>query len=389
MKSFLFFLLFSIISIIAFRCSDEPDEIITPTPTEKPIWENDDSFFRTDKIILNARVDSGKFLIAGVSHVSMYDSSTGTRHNGSAENNGAINYKPAINFPYVMYLGNNDFQLIINSPAYMRVYGGNTAGFPFTDGLRFSDFNLGYSENAKVTSGDFSAQNGAFNNKNQFLTLIDDSKGVGELDYSFCLIDLNPTESVFSGYPALTLNPVPKRINLNTNISEFIRVFEAIDDMFYVQIGSGIYVINSFGDVALAQGLNTLISDFYLYRDTLFAYAPFFGSIYYSNDKGYNWNFYVSGLPQYLLKFFEVEGKLCFYIYSQIAWMDFENQKIVELDNEGLEGNEITSVNEFGKTVWVSTLSGMFKKDVTDFFTKKETTSSKPLNGLIKRHNSN
>jgi hypothetical protein len=382
MKSLLYFLLFFIISIIAFRCSDEPDEIITPAPTEKPIWENDDSFFRTDKIILNAQVDSGKFLIAGVSRVSMYDSATGTRHSSNASNNRTIDYKPAITFPYVMYFGNNNFQLIINSPAYMRVFGGNTGGFPFTDELRFSDFNLGYSENAKVTSGDNSAQNGAFNNKNQFLTLIDDSE-LPELDYSFCLIELNPTESIFMGYPALTLNPVPKRINLNTDISEFIRVFEAIDDMFYVQIQSGIYVINSFGDVVLAQGLNTLISDFYLYNDTLFAFAPFFGSIYYSNDKGYNWNFYVNGLPQYLLKFFEVEGKLCFYIYSQIAWIDFENNTIIELDNEGLEGNEITSVNKFGETVWVTTLSGMFKKDVKDFFTKKEIKSSKTLGGKI------
>jgi len=383
MKSLLSFLLVIIISIISFRCTDEPEEIITPTPTEKPVWENDDSFFRTDKIILNAQVDSGKFLIAGVSHVSMYDSATGTRHNGTAENNRAINYKPAIKFPYAMYFGNNSFQLIINSPAYMRVFGGNTGGFPFTDGLRFSDFNLGYSENAKVTSGDFSAQNGAFNNKNQFLTLIDDSEGL-EHDYSFCFIELNPTESIFMGYPALELNPVPKRINLNTDRSEFIRVFEAIDDMFYVQIQSGIYVINSFGDVVLAQGLNTLISDFYLYNDTLFAFAPFFGSIYYSNDKGYNWNFYVSGLPSYLLNFFEVEEKLCFYIYSQIAWVDFENQTIIELDNEGLEGNEITSVNEYGETVWVSTLSGMFKKNIKDFFTKKEINTSKPLKGQIK-----
>ena len=81
------------------------------------------------------------------------------------------------------------------------------------------------------------------------------------------------------------------------------------------------------------------------------------------------------GLPVYPLTFIEIEQKLCFYIYSQIGWIDFKNQKIIELDNKGLEGNQITSVNEYGTYVWVSTLSGMFKKEVKNFFTAKETSS--------------
>jgi len=46
------------------------------------------------------------------------------------------------------------------------------------------------------------------------------------------------------------------------------------------------------------------------------------------------------------------------------------------LDNSGLEGFEITSVNEYNGRAWVTTLSGMFYKDLKDFFTPLETSGS-------------
>ena len=276
--------------IFLLSCEDEPDNIVDPPSAEIFQWENDDSFFRTDKILLNAALNSGKYLVAGVDRIFLYDSVTGDRHEGFAYNNRAIDYKPAITYPYIMYTGDGNSEFIIHSPAYWS-QSGNTAGYPYTLTLKLSDFNLGYSDNATITDGESTAQNGAFNNQNQFLTLVSGNEG-SNLDYSFCLINLNPTVSDLNGIPVLILNPEPSRININSDRSEFIRCFESIADKFYVNTASGTYVINSFGDVSNAQGLNTMITDFFMYKDTLCSYAPILGSIYYSINSGYNWDVY-------------------------------------------------------------------------------------------------
>ena len=68
---------------------------------------------------------------------------------------------------------------------------------------------------------------------------------------------------------------------------------------------------------------------------------------------------------------------------EKASGLDLHKGIIQELDNTGLEGNEITSVNQHDGKIWVTTLSGMFTKDVKDFFTFKESQPSQALPGKI------
>lgn len=47
-------------------------------------------------------------------------------------------------------------------------------------------------------------------------------------------------------------------------------------------------------------------------------------------------------------------------------------QKMEELKNDGIENHEITSISKLDDQVFVTTLSGVYSKSITDFFDPKE-----------------
>ena len=217
---------------------------------------------------------------------------------------------------------------------------------------------------------------GAFNNQDQFLTVVRDSFN---LDISFCLINLNPTLENCANVTCLEINPVIKRIQHETNISIQPTQISSYEDIFLVAMNAESYVIDSDGTVNIAQGIETPVSQYFSANDTLFAVKHYPVELYFSVDRGYTWNLFATGFPAYKIKFFQVNNQLCFYVFSQIVTIDLQNGLIQELDNTGLEGSEITSVNEYDGKVWITTLSGMFKKNIEDFFTLKESNLSKLL----------
>jgi hypothetical protein len=375
-------ILLLILSILFyFGCSeDNPPTKTSDDGTsigENEKWEVDETFSGSDKILLNAKVTDSKYIVAGVSILVMYDSTLAQTSyvTTSPVNNSAINYTPAISGPYVMYAGSGDIQFILNSIVYP---GGNsnTYGYPFTYGFRLSDFDLGYKDGATVLANDEDISIGAFNNQDQFLTVISDSF---DLDISFCLINLNATLENCASETCLEINPVIERIQQETNISVRLTQISSYEDIFLVSMNAELYVIESDGTVNIAQGIETPVSQFFTANDTIFAVKHFPVELYSSVDRGYTWNLFATGFPEYKIKFFQVSNQLCFYVFSQIVTIDLQNGSIQELDNTGLEGSEITSVNEYDGKVWITTLSGMFKKNIEDFFTLKESNLSKLL----------
>lgn len=378
-KNILSILIIMILILTYFGCSENNPPIIPGDENENASWEVDETYFRSNKILLNSNVTDGRYIVAGLSILAMYDSTSAQTYvTCSPHNNRAINNTPAISGPYVMYAGSGDIQFILNSIVYPRG-SSNTFGYPFNYGFRLSDFDLGYSNEAIVLANNLDVYIGAFNNQDQFLTVISDTSDFPYGNISFCLINLNATLENCAGEICLDINPVIKRIQYETNTSVSLTQIGSYKDIFLVAMEANLYAIDSDGTVTIAQGINTPISHFFTANDTLFAVKHFPVELYFSVDKGYTWNLFASGLPNYKIRLFQINNQLCFYIFSQIATINLQDGSIQELDNTGLEGFEITSVNEYGGNVWITTLSGMFKKSIEDFFTIKESNLSKSL----------
>jgi hypothetical protein len=151
---------------------------------------------------------------------------------------------------------------------------------------------------------------------------------------------------------------------------------EAFRDRFLVGTTRGGHLVYPTGEVKLI--FNHDIQEFFAFHDTL--YALHNRDLYQSVDLGETWQLYAAGFPIWYARFFEVRGKLCFYAGSQMAVLDVGAKYVRELDNFGLETNEITAVSEFHGKVYVATLSGLFYRDAKDFFTYKEETATQRLN---------
>ncbi len=378
-RTFLGFSL-AMVTVFLFSCTEDESPLES---SSQPAWELDETYFRTSKIILNASASDGRFIVAGVDIMAAYDSSTSeTRMSGYPVNNSAINYKPAIGGPYIMYAGEGGNQLCLNSLFYW--YGdGSSASYPYKYYFRLSEYDVGYSDQARVPI-EYDSQNiGAFNNANQYLTLISDTSQAINLNVSFCLISLTPEENLLYGKTILDISPEVLRIPIETNTSKFLSQVGSFEDVFLVSFDE-LYVIDPSGHVSIAQGITPgRITDIFTFNESLYAYNENTYSLYRSADKGLTWQVQATGFPARQLHFFELEDQLCFHVYSQIATVDLDTGTIEELDNAGLEGHEITSVTEYAGKVWVTTLSGMFIKPIENFFTPRETGDPEFLLGNV------
>ena len=341
-------------------------------------WQKDEYFFRSSKILLNSTVSSGSFYVAGLFIFSRFDDdSLESTYNITAGGNSALTYKPALYDHYVMYRGDGDI-FTLKSGKY-SAFGGS----PFCHGIKLHELDSSYSENNTAGVTWYQDVIGSFNNQLQFLAFIDDS--------SFCLIDINPTfapsglndEEYISIAPSLIRIPYPSGCSL--------RYIGSYKDKFFAFVDSSFMTINKSGVIRQIPEVDGMVVETFSYKEKLYAVTLFPEQIYVSIDEGETWTLFASDFIYPTTRFFTIQDKLCFYIGSQIAQLDIEKGVITELDNSVLDGNEITSVNEFKGRVWVTTLSGLFYKDTANFFIPKdeeavETSGTKGFSNIIIIH---
>ncbi len=106
-----------------------------------------------------------------------------------------------------------------------------------------------------------------------------------------------------------------------------------------------------------------------------YLFALGWGDLFVSSDQGETWNVFLnlSGTNWGVLQYYNV-GKEVYATYlSQLARVTLVGNtlKIQELDNDGLESNQITSINKCGKYAFVTTLSGLFYRDTASLNTLK------------------
>jgi len=133
--------------------------------------------------------------------------------------------------------------------------------------------------------------------------------------------------------------------------------------------------VKSFGFNPMINVPTSCVSQMFTLNNNLFALAG--GTFFISQDQGETWSvFYkcVAGDSYSALTYYNV-GKEVYGAYlSQLCKVTLsgETLKFQELDNDGLQGSQITSINKCGKYAFVTTLSGLYYRDSTSFNTFKK-----------------
>jgi hypothetical protein len=162
---------------------------------------------------------------------------------------------------------------------------------------------------------------------------------------------------------------IPGVANLGGSHPNYIK---AIDDFFLVSTADGTQKVYS--DGAVKKVLNSRILEVFKKNGKLYAFfEP--DKLYISKDNGETWKEFV-GIDSRIVNalYYNVGDSLTFYKGSQLFSAKFEeaNYSIRELKNEGIEGNQITSISEFNDSVFVTSYSGVFYKSKSHFFESKK-----------------
>ena len=342
---------------VVFAFLNSCTKTITETVIEEPSWKLVEELDGVNKIILNGHVyEENKFFLSTLYKFWKFNSGEDeplkVYNNDYGFNPLSMNYKPVIS-DYISAYSNENLTAIVlklNENPIVRSYG--------YEYINIEDIDSTYSPGSHIVVNSFWEPIGAFNNQNQFLTVVNNPNG-----QDFCIIDYEFDNSL-SG---IEINSI--------QIYNFFSGVLSISDMksfgsrFFIGTHNFTYpyLVYPTGDYHAMDVPSSL--EFFSYKDTLYAFTTSF-SLYFSNDLGENWEIYAhfSGW----VSFFEIAGKLCAHRDDDIHEINFNTGEVIELDNWGLEGNEITSINVFNDKVYITTLSGLFYRNVDEFFTYKK-----------------
>lgn len=191
------------------------------------------------------------------------------------------------------------------------------------------------------------------------------------------------TTPVFPGQPGvkvaasnnLVLDPAPSTLGFNDGGYFSASYF----DKFFLTYYNQFYRIDTLGNIK-AFGYSPIggqaapVLNMFRLNNYLFALGN--GKFFVSQDEGETWSLFLDASTSLYggLNYINVGNNL-YGIRNAQLWkvtMTGNTLTFSELDNDGLETNQITSINKTGKYVFVTTLSGLFYRDSTTFNTLKQ-----------------
>jgi hypothetical protein len=147
---------------------------------------------------------------------------------------------------------------------------------------------------------------------------------------------------------------------------------KAIDDFFFISTSGGTQKVYSDGTVK--KVLDSRILEVFKQDGKLYAFfEP--DQLYISKDNGETWVKFIGINSQVVnVLYCNVGDSLTFYKGSQLFTAKYKdsNYSVRELKNDGLEGNQITSISQFNDSVYVTSYSGVFYKSRSRFFESKK-----------------
>ncbi|MBS3742261.1 MAG: hypothetical protein KGY74_09090 [Candidatus Cloacimonetes bacterium] len=340
----------SLILIFLVNCSENTNE----TDIE-PSWKLVEELDYANKIILNSYVTTDSMYYYLSTHRGFWEYEQGDlepdlRYNYGNAITQTLEYKPVISDSISAYLSEDktEIRLGLNRSQYDVIL----------EIISVWDIDSTFSDNARFAMSYFRNPVGAFNDNNQFLTVVESGSG-----QSFCLINYSFDDS----YSGIKINQLQ---NIYSFSPHFIyKNILSFSSNFFIALNTAPYMVYPSGETKEIEDIPWSCLEFFTYKNDLYGYTSNF-EIYVTYDSGENWEFYAH--ISAWVSFFEVSGRLCCHRHDDIHEVDFVNEEVRELDNWGLEGNEITSINEFNGRVYISTLSGLFYRDIDEFFTYKD-----------------
>ena len=137
---------------------------------------------------------------------------------------------------------------------------------------------------------------------------------------------------------------------------------QSLGDDFLVSAISGTYRITEEGVVA--KVLDDSIYDIIPLEGQLYGLSQSF--LYRSTDNGLSWQTLSTISPDFvLLNYKVIDDVVIGHYLDQLYQLKFTdtNLETIELQNDGLEGHQITSVARWNGKAYISTLSGVFTRD--------------------------
>jgi hypothetical protein len=345
-------LLLFIILIAAFACTKDEIDVKKVEPSAS--WKEDPRFTNLSKIIINSFTTEEKLLLYGP----MLFASI-------SKDNQIVRY--ALWFSYPEY-----FRLPISSQYFVKTHEEyvyfTSSDYPVTD--YYGRLNLKELEPTfkKIDFGSL-YQTGAIS--------IND---VGQ-----CLIPLQTTNpnniivtyifniSVQNEY-FVKITDTTKIILENPSPDPYPGVYftKAIGNDFIVAAHGATFKVYQNGTSKLV--LNNSLQNIFSHAGKLYGFKQF-EKLYISEDNGESWvlnNHFPDSFV--IANYFSIGDSVVASINSDIFTINLSKDriKINDLNNEGLEGNEITSISEFNDSIYVSTYSGVFLKNKADFFKYKQ-----------------
>lgn len=366
-RKLFFYLSICALFTAATACKEEVEKIVEVEKTYS--WQPDANFVFNRKIQLNSYADSTTLMLLGADELAIAKPPIPAKPDSVVFDHYRLNYQvPILDYrlpigpKFLVFTGADSRLTVI--PAMQPVT--HILSVPLAVKSLDSSFATFTLNRCTDCMG--------LNSRGQFLIPYYQSK----LDQGYPVVSSEPRFLLLT--PSRGLNgPITVKqsvlsVNSNPSVGRLNAVY-GFGDNFFVLGSSGTIrvlpdgtaesvfrgqLVNMFSDGKAFYAFGALNADVALFRST---------------DQGLNWQAVVSPLAYELIsiQFRVVDGKVIGFRYGQIWHFDISGNQlsIKELENDGLDGHHITSMAAYRNTVYVSTLSGVYKKSLTKFLAYK------------------
>ncbi|TGE23405.1 hypothetical protein [Hymenobacter metallicola] len=220
------------------------------------------------------------------------------------------------------------------------------------------------------------AKFGAINRNNYLLFGYETVRGTADGKLHFVLAQVTPSTDPYIPRPKVT----PRLISIPFTgmgiYPSFPILITAIDDYFLADCGQeGLYKIKQDGSWKRVLTQPTGATCFYKWQNRLYILGSYMG---YSTDDGDTWTFVGNTPSIFQFNTYHVVGDSLVGVYHGAGSNLIFTRKLTDtnfsvrlLKDDGLLRHNITGLESWGDTVYITTVGGMFKRPVSTFFESK------------------
>lgn len=340
--------------ILIVGCRKDVAPIIIDEATEgKSPWEKFDKFYSYQNIVLNSHSSNDTLIFSTASSTSYYFNNN-IFHYYSSTN---IDMKLPITDKYhIENFSNTAYKLQSHSPMYSKILNFDTIsnfidiGFPFSNATYSRLISFNEQQNQVV-----------------FSICRDTNLHLAKF-YDFKIVNFH-----FDG--GIIIDSVVNSRISSVNYAVYCTSIESFYNKYFVGTDNGFYIIYADGtNRLLFEGLNNRVVKVFKLNNKLYAVSDF--KIFESLDEGENWILkYQSGNYLSNVLYYTLNDSTLLYTTSTKIYRMFLDQTTFyskEVETNVFPNYSITSFSEFKDSVYVTTLSGVYRRLKKDFYSYDE-----------------